>query len=439
MISNFIKQQSENPLYNVGVLSVMGYVFFSIIPYATAGRYICYVLFGLSFLLTLLRGKIKWPANSWFCISLYSLVGVILVSALLSSDPADSLNLVKKDTLPFLIAFLILADRSWNAGARKHIVSLGIGVILAAFTFRTIMALWVDIETGFRFSFYKESSDLPRYLDFYAADSLYYAPIFFATILFAPISKKIKYMLSAVFALSLFEIAVSGVRTSFALVSLSILLLLVARFWHYRKYIALVIALSVFGAFVAKDYVTNPTLARYYTLVNPQTYRFGQDFSVSERTAIASGVLQIVEQHPLLGYGPGWKKLPVVAERLGFLAQWKASDRPIDQMKYNYFSLGEGRVNPHNFYLSLVFELGVFGVLAYISLLLAVLFKALSRLRYQTQPLAKTVALASVCYVVVYLIAGLAGGPWLPSVLLVLASSLLLTDPASIEEKISNA
>lgn len=416
--------------------SVAGYVFFSVVPYATAGRYICSLLMLIALISNLVRGRCRSPGITWANLSLLGLSILALVSAIFGKDPGESLSLVKKDVLPFLLAYLLVVT-AFDSEQCARLIKINVAALLIAFAFRTVMAAWVDVETGFRFSFYKESPELPRYLDFYAADSLYYTPILFAVILFADIGRTARYILWAIFGLMLFEVAVSGVRTTFALVSFSTFILLMVRFWRFRKYVAIGLIASVVVVFAAKDYVTNPTLARYYTLLDPKTYKFGQDFSVSERAAIASAVKQIVEKRPLLGYGPGWKKLPTVAQELGLLVQWQQSGEPLDQMKYNYFSLGEGRVNPHNFYLSVIFEVGILGLLAYLSFLIALLFDAVRKCCcVSCSATEKLLAWACICYVLVYLMAGFAGGPWLPATLLVFASSLaLMKRPVQIRKE----
>lgn len=424
MILSF-KFLSDNPRTDIGVLSVMGYVLFTLIPYATAGRYFCAGLMLVALLVNLIRHRFVWQKPDWLSGSLYALVLVALLSTVLSSDPKESFNVVRKDALPFLIGFLLLTQLPRDTTSKQRIVAMACATVILAYAFRTIMAFCVDVDTGFKFSLYKQSPELPRYLDFYAADSLYYVPMLFAAILFADISKSVRIALASILAIALFEVSISGVRTSFVLISLTMLILLAARFWNYRKYMALSLLVALLAAYVAKDYVTNPTLARYYTLVDLNTYKFGEDFSVSERAAIASAVTEISRQKPLLGYGPGWAKLPAIAKEEGLLAKWQASSQPIDQMKYRYFSLGVGRVNPHNMYLALFFELGALGVLVYLSLLFSVLVFAINVLRASgVSPVRTTVGFAAVCYIIVYLISGFAGGPWAPALLLVFAVSL---------------
>jgi O-antigen ligase len=180
---------------------------------------------------------------------------------------------------------------------------------------------------------------------------------------------------------------------------------------------ALVLAVS---AYAIKDHVTNPSIARYYTIFSKGTYQFGNDGSVSERKAIIKAVWEISGERLWIGYGPGWKKLPVVARERGYMARWQASTDPVDGWAYRYFSYGEGRVNPHNLYMQLLFEGGVPGLLAYAALVLSLMLAGFKHWVRGGGVMVRSMGVATVLYVGVYAITGMAGGVWLPVSLLIL-------------------
>ena len=180
------------------------------------------------------------------------------------------------------------------------------------------------------------------------------------------------------------------------------------------------ILLLAISAFAMKDHVTNPSIARYYTIFSKGTYQFGSDGSVSERKAIIKAVWDISSERLWIGYGPGWKKLPVIAQERGYMARWQASTDPIDEWAYRYFSYGEGRVNPHNLYMQILFEVGVPGLLAYAALVLSLMLAGFKHLARDESVMVRSMGVATVFYVVVYAITGIAGGVWLPISLLIL-------------------
>ena len=418
-------QKLNRTLTELGLAGTWGYIFFSVVPHATVGKYISSGLMLVSFLLLLLRKQIRKPEFTWINLSVFLVVGLALLSAVLTPYAADSLNQFRKEGLPFLVGFLLLtntpeADR--NKIAIYTMLSLMLGYVA-----KEMLALWAGAANGFQFSIY-ESTDtmLPKYLDFFSADTPYYLPFLLGPLLFWPMKAWQRGLLLLLTALAVAVVVVSGVRTAFVLVVVSVLLALVYRFWAFKKTaIATIIMLAVCG-YMLKDQIATPSTARYFTITQKQTYQFGKDGSVSERYAIIKGVWEVSKDRLLLGYGPGWKKLPTVAETNGHMDRWRASVEPIDQMTLNYFSYGEGRVNPHNLYVALLFEDGLLGVFSYASLMLAMALGILKTLFNKEDQVKKGVAVAGTLYLLVYFAGSIAGGAWLPVTMLVIVVCLAL-------------
>jgi O-antigen ligase len=409
----------------LGFTSTWGYIFFSIVPHAAAGKYISSGLMLVAFLALLARKQVHKPEFTWLNVSIFLVVGLALLSAALTPYAADSLNQFRKEGLPFLLGFLLLTNAP-TADRNKTVVYTMLSLMLG-YAVKEILAMWAGANNGFQFSIY-ESPDttLPKYLDFFSADTPYYLPFFLGPLLFWPMRAWQRALLLLLALLAVVVVVVSGVRTAFIFIVISLLLALIYRFWSFKKTILLAtIVLGVFG-YQLKDQITNPSVARYLTIASKQTYQFGKDASVSERYAIIKGVWEVSKDRLLLGYGPGWKKLPTVAEANGHMDRWRVSAEPIDQATLKYFSQGEGRVNPHNFYMTLLFEDGVLGLFAYVSLMLATAWGALKMLFKKDSQVRNGVTVAGSLYLLVYFGGSVGGGAWLPVTMLVTVASLAL-------------
>ena len=419
-------QRLNRILTQLGLVSTWGYIFFSIVPHAAAGKYIASGLMLVAFLGLLLRKQLRRPELNWLNASVFLVVGLALLSAVLTPYAADSLNQFRKEGLPFLLGFLLLLNV--NPSDRPRTAARTMLALIAGYAVKECLALWAGVNNNFQFSIYETADNqLPKYLDFFSADTPYYLPFLLAPLCFWPMRLWQRLILLALAVLAIAVVVVAGVRTAFVFVLLSTVFVLVYRFWAFKKTVLGVLVALALATYLLKDHITNPSIARYVSIASTQTYKFGKDGSVSERYAIIKGVWEVSRDRLLLGYGPGWKKLPTVAEANGHMDRWRSSEEPIDKVALNYFSYGEGRVNPHNFYMSVLFEEGLLGLIAYLSLMLAATVGVLRMLVTNNDPIQKGIAVAGVVYMMVYVGGSLAGGAWLPVSMLVLTVCLALT------------
>ena len=419
-----MESQKLNRMFNqLGLFATWGYIFFSVVPHASAGKYISSALMLVAFLVLLVRKQIKQPDFNWLNSSVFLVVGLALLSAVLSPYAADSLNQFRKEGLPFLLGFVLITNA--NLADRNQAVICTALSLVFGYIVKEVLALWAGVTNGFQFSIY-ETGVLPKYLDFFAADTPYYLPFLLGPLLFWPMKLWQRFMFLLFTVLAIAVVVVSGVRTAFFFVVMSVMLAVFCCFWSFKKPLLVVIVLLVMAGYLSKDQITNPTLVRYTTILSAQTYEFGKDGSVSERYAIVKGVWEVSKDRLLLGFGPGWKKLPVVAEANGHMNRWRNSQQPIDKVALNYFSYGEGRVNPHNFYAALLFEGGLLGLMAYVSLMLATSFGVVKLIFSKNDPIRKGVSVAGVLYMLIYFGGSIAGGAWLPVTMLFIVASLAL-------------
>uniref|UniRef100_Q47JR1 O-antigen polymerase n=1 Tax=Dechloromonas aromatica (strain RCB) TaxID=159087 RepID=Q47JR1_DECAR len=168
-----------------------------------------------------------------------------------------------------------------------------------------------------------------------------------------------------------------GSRSPLLVVAISVIVLFaLLRAWKALAAVFLVMAL---GAGWVASQSNLGYLEKYRSLAQTDTYVTNQGLSL--RLDVWSGVVELIEARPLLGYGYGWKKLAWAINDGGYAERWKANDPG----KAAYF-LGEeeqasyGKVNPHNYFLQVAFEIGIPGLLLVLAFWLAVFWQGLKGL-----------------------------------------------------------
>ena len=408
-------------LPNLAIYSALGFVFAMVLPHAIALKYVFTGLMLIALVAQVAKRQLLLPQTSVLTLSFFALVVIAALSALFSPLSVDALNNLRKDTLPFLLAFVLLACQATDQYGLQRTRVMAVWALISGYAIKEMLAVRDGIANNFVFSIYETANiQLPKYLDFFATDTILYLPFLLPVLLLWPLKFWQRVLLLIVTVTALIIVTVSGVRATFLAAVVLVVAFLFVRFWS-KKWLLLVatIVLAV-SAYAIKDHVTNPSIARYYSLFSKGTYQFGSDGSVSERKAIIKAVWDISSERLWIGYGPGWKKLPVVAQERGYMARWQVSSDPIDGWAYRYFSYGEGRVNPHNLYMQILFEVGLPGLLAYAALVLSLMFAGFKHWISGGSVMARSMGVATVLYVGVYAVTGMAGGVWLPMSLLIL-------------------
>ena len=408
-------------LPKLAVYASLGFIFATVLPNAIALKYVFSGLMLITLALQISKKQLSFPKANVLTISFVALVLIATLSAILSPLSADALNNLRKDTLPFLLAFVLLSCQSDERHSLQRTRVMAVWALIYGYVIKETLAVRDGVANNFVFSIYETANiQLPKYLDFFATDTILYLPFLLSVLVFWPMKLWQRVLLLIVTATALTIVAMSGVRATFMAASLLLAAFLFVRFWSRKWLMLAAILLLGISAFAMKDHVTNPSIARYYTLFSKGTYQFGNDGSVSERKAIIKAVWDISRERWWIGYGPGWKKLPVIAQERGYMARWQASTDPVDGWAYRYFSYGEGRVNPHNLYLQILFEVGVPGLLAYAALVLSLMLAGFKHWARGEGVMVRSMGVATVLYVGVYAVTGMAGGVWLPISLLIL-------------------
>ncbi len=425
---------SDSVLRNPGILVPLLYIFVAIIPHAVAPRYILAGAMLLVLIYQAFRGQLQKPPLNFVSVGVFALCATALISAAISPYYAESLPLLRKETAPFLVGFLLLVCQPLNDSQRQQCIRYVFIATILGFSIKLMLAVGDGIRNDWRFVIYDyPPQQKPRYLDFFAADIYFYLPFLLTPLLLWKMNPGWRLLLGAVTAVTLWFAVNSGVRTTLVLVVLTTGLYLAIRFWAYKKWLLTILVIAVAGAYLAKGYVTHPEKSRYYAIFSSDTYALGKDGSISERQAIARSVWEINQNRLWLGYGPGWKKIPLVAEKYGHIEKWNTGSEAWHPWAAKYFAANTyGQINPHNFYLMVMFEVGLLGLAVYLLMMLSVAFKGFqTAISSRSHNLEKSAGLTVIVYVGAYLASGFTGGPWLPVGLLAAAwlSELMRSGP----------
>lgn len=218
-------------------------------------------------------------------------------------------------------------------------------------------------------------------------------------------------------------------RTPLVVMVLGVLLIaLLGRNWK------LLVAFVVVAACAVALLVASPDakLERYRSLLSEQTYV--TDSGLSSRLSLWEGMVDVIRERPLMGYGYGWKKLAWAINEQGFAARWKQEGGG----KAAYFlgasnEASYGRVNPHNYFLQAAFEVGSIGLLLALAFWALLLKRVAGLLGRTSAPEIRALAVAVLGLVGAYWLSNFTNGQWeggLANVTLALgAGTLALSRP----------
>lgn len=410
-------------IYPFLAFAYSGYFFFCTIPHTPAARY---TFLGLSLLFALVaiyqqRTQLKWQSPLFFALCCFTAISGL--SAATSPYPAESLSAFRKEYLTPSLLTLVISILPWSSKQTQRFMTFLVGGIGFGFLVKALLAFWDGaINHPWIFSPYSNSdyfaeNGLPRYVSYFAVDAGLYIPLILGSILYWFNRSKLGLVLLIGVLLAYGIVLISGIRTAFLVATLGISLLLLIRYAKPKHLIALtaVAAVSIVGVVeVAKK---NLEVRRYVEIFKPESYSKAQ--GMSDRYPIWQATAEIVSQRPILGFGPGWQKIPTVAKETGLLEAWKADPSHYAQRKAFWFSLAPGQTNPHNLVMQLLFEIGWIGLISYIALLLTLVLASWN-LRKATEPYIRWIGITAPVFMLCYLTLCITNGFLLPPALIVL-------------------
>lgn len=433
-LSQLLKQEWP---YVVAVL----YLFFSHVPRTTA---VVNSLIGLMLLTTLyglFKGTIRLPWRSPIVLTFGAFVATLAISSALSPYWQESLTPLRREVLPMTLCFvLVIGWRRSQLSNRQRITGIA-GAIVAAYLVRTLLAFADLARQGLNHNVYTINKSQAAFFDYFAVDSTLAFPILLSVILYVSLNRWLKAEMVAIAMLALALIGVSEVRTAVGCIAAVSLLQLSPWVWRHKgKAAAALVVVGLVASLVAgpkMEQLTN----RYAPIFSIETYK--KEGSMVERYAIWLGVLEMVSERSVLGYGLGWQKMYDIAINQGYMEKWEHSDFEPHQWAARYFKVGRGAANPHNLTMQILFESGGLGLVTYWALLLATLGTAWGLWRRaRKDSTVQWFVPTLLCYSVAYFLINLTNGIWLtsgPTLMLICTAELLRQQYAQQSKGVANA
>ena len=346
------------------------FLFLNALPRTTAATNILIGLLAISTATLTIKKKLLIDWRSPISLGVISFVALAFVSSALSPYWQESLQPLRREILPFALVYILLTGNRADQDNREHIAKATIWALIGSYIARIALASMDWSIQGFQHDSYTINREAAQFVDFFAVTSPLFLPLVIVALLYWPISKAWKLMLSACTIISFALIGIAGVRTAL-LCAIVVSLYQITPFVWRKKWVILACTV-ILGAvsFVYFKPQIERNLPKYVTIIQPSTYK--ENYSLVERYAIWRSTLEMVETRPLLGYGMGWKKLHDVAYKEGFYANWQTRHDWLDEWAIRYFdTTGYGGSNPHNSFVQLLFETGALGLMAFLSILIS--------------------------------------------------------------------
>lgn len=326
---------------------------------------------------------------------------LVFLSSLLGKDALGNMDAMRKHFTPIILVFLVMVKYFRSS---KLVLALML-VLTAGFGLRAALAFFDMLTT---------TREEGLFFKGYAMEASLYMPIVLG--LAMVIRGNARYVVFAIALLGWTAVIANESRTAIVAISLAGMLIPVAlKQWRWVTLFVVVAASAV-----AMGVALKPNLSDRYASSFDQSSYAGPN-GMSGRYPIWIGAWQLIKQHPVLGYGFGWKKLGKTAQETGLVDQWNVSSDPYLQAAAKYFSLPTEKVNPHNLVIQILFEVGFLGLLAYIAMLLALLWQGIQLIR-STDPAWRGLGALSLGFLASYLVMNVSNGLWIgvgPSAIIV--------------------
>lgn len=336
------------------------------------------IIFILGILITSLFIKYRVQKNE---INKYILLflGVCISASLLSKDPVSSLRELSLELIfPLTVYFIIVRSYKTNKQIKLLIFSLIISLIL------------ISIINLYLFSRYQRDI-YPASFDFYGrlfqtglTSSLWASMVMMVlpltlTLERQSIRARIFLFLTAIFFIGCIFISYSRAAQ---LTTVIVLFILFLRIKSSRKFVTLLFVILTFLFVIRMDFVRYYLSERYERIFVPKL-DITRDTSFSHRRDAWYAATQIIKSNLLLGIGSGlWKDyVYLYAPKQGIVIE----DRRAVQ---GYIA------TPHNYYLKVAVDSGTLGLIAYLTLLMAVFRVGLKFIKFSRNQSLKDIMLA---------------------------------------------
>lgn len=313
------------------------------------------VLINIIFLAVIILNKHFYIFKNWFFITFLILCLLLILSSLLSDNIYHSLS---SSLFYFRYGILSLAIMylCTNSTYFPKLFLLILSCVFIFLIFDSFFQFFVGYNlTGFEYNGYRLSSVFGKEKILGSYFSRLF-PIFFGLIILI-FNKSLKPILVGLFALILIDVLIflSGERTAFFyLILFSILVIILLRDWRLIRIITLMISIVIMFILVniqpnLKDRMITQTLNQTQLLEDNKNV-----FS-NEHENIYKIALDIFKKNPILGIGP--------------------KNFRIECQNEIYKQIDGCRSHPHNTYIQLLTETGIFGFVIFFSFFFLIVLK----------------------------------------------------------------
>ncbi len=343
-------------------ISLLIFLFFQPFVHHTAAiRSISFVTALATWLLMLVLYRQKaWHKNP---LSIYLLIyaAVAVISTALGIEHGIGFKALKSSLLYQLGIYYIVINTVESHQQIRRILY----VLVLGFSLLTLLGFIESIPVGMKYYSYEYKNLHSRIIDGYSLISTFYIPLTLGVLILEE-KKWLKWLIglsliSQGLVVYLYETRAAIIAS---LAGMLLLLILIKRYkWILSSALAAVAAIFIMS-FMKPAEMQNK-LERYQSIFTLETYLGNSNsLGLSGRTGLWRASLDMTKDRPWLGYGYGYKKFALVATKEKYLNKWKDS-LPIT---YAEFASPKPHSNPHNLFLGILFETGIIGLVAFLSL-----------------------------------------------------------------------
>ena len=261
-----------------------------------------------------------------------------------------------------LLVQMVIFAGAWRLVRTEKAVQYSVLIVLAGFVTVSLLSFGEIAQSGFSTLISQDLIAAPRrhnaFWGGYAASASVYLPLLVGIAVLLPMRALLRAAVITIILFVLLLTVLYGSRSALLIVAFSAAVgFLLARRFRTLLVVASVLVAVAVGIYSQADL---GYLNKYKSLSNPETYVTNQGLGL--RLAVWQGTAELIAERPWLGFGYGWKKLAWVINDGGFATRWRAEAPDLAQYYLgNEEAASYGRVNPHNYLLQVVFEIGVVG------------------------------------------------------------------------------
>lgn len=382
-------------------------IFFQPFNHFNSFREISFYSLLMLLVIKLVKRELKIEFNDKTIIALSLLAVWSFLVSISGPYPLESLNAIRKNLMKEVVIFIVITSEFRNFRDIKPLLWIVVSSF-AVVTFTSIIENSVkDWDTFYSLRpsmSWREISDY--FFAGYASKATFYIP-FISAWLFSANDERWKRRLGVItLCLGFILIYIYNSRTAFISVPLAVLISLF--FAKRYKLMACLLAVLLFISLIIT--VDSDRFSKYRTLSDADTYV--SDSGLSGRKGLWLVTLNLIKKRPLSGYGYGWKKMAWVVKDSELIEPLKEKYPGA----YDYFMrqahMSYGKINPHNLFLQIAFEIGVAGLALFMLLWFTIAHKLITAIRTSQGSEANNFLKCSIGLIVSYVIINLTNGFW---------------------------